>query len=208
MFHKSIQPRWTECIVAATGPSLTDEAAAACAGHNVIAVSDAYRMLPAAQVLYSCDERWWNSHNGCPDFRGEKWSTHESEHRNNKLRCAERYGLNLVRGRQADGFSFNPTVIHYGLNSGFQAVNLALLFGCKRIVLVGFDMRAVDGKKHFFGDHPRPLSNGIPFKNFILLFEKAAKRLPPDIQILNATPGSALKFFPFIALPEAISVAA
>ena len=112
----------------------------------MIAVNDAYRLFPDAAVLYACDSEWWDVHGGCPDFAGEKWSSHsvDAGGHNDKREVAKKYGLKLVEGRDRDGFSFDPACIHYGSNSGFQAVNLAILFGAKRIVLVGFDMRGVD----------------------------------------------------------------
>ena len=198
-------------VVAGSGPSLTPEVAAACAGLPVIAVNDAYRLLPGAMALYACDADWWRVHDGCPDFAGEKWSSHTVDRNgrdNDKIqnRVAERYGLRLVEGRDGEGFSFEPNVIHYGSNSGFQAVNLALQFGARRVVLVGFDMRLVDGARHFFGDHPAPLRNGGSYTNFIRAFRGAAATLPANVEIVNATPGSALKCFPMMALKDAIAV--
>lgn len=199
---QTITPRWTSCIVAATGPSLTEEVAAACQGQNIIAVNDAYRRLPFAQVVYACDARWWKHHDGCKKFAGEKWSSHGDARYNNKIRTAEIYGVNLVSGRKADGFSLNESVIHYGENSGFQAINLAILFGCTTIVLVGFDM---NGKSHFFGDHPESFSKSVRYERFIPHFIKAASKLPAHIKILNATPGSSLNCFPKKTLPDCLS---
>jgi hypothetical protein len=193
--------------VAASGPSLTEEVAARLEGCNVIAVNDAYRLLPFAQMLYACDSAWWSVHNGCPGFKGEKWSSHGAAGRvrhNDKSAAAAKYGLKLVAGQDGVGFSFEPDVIHYGSNSGFQAVNLALLMGARRIILVGFDMHGT----HFFGRHPAGLRNTTSHKNFIRAFERAAKLLPPEIEILNATPGSALRCYPMMDLNDALAFAA
>ena len=142
--------RGERVIVAAPGPSLTQEVADRCKGIRTIVVQDAWRLMPWADVLYGCDAKWWDVHNGCPDFAGEKWSTHD-DGTNSKLDVARKYGVSLVAGKAADGFSLNSTVIHYGSNSGHQAVNLAILMGAVRVVLVGFDMRKVDGKSPFLG---------------------------------------------------------
>lgn len=208
MLHPSLSPRWTECVVAATGPSLTAEAAERCRGLPALAVSDAWRLLPWADVLYSCDVDWWDAHNGCPAFRGEKWSSHGNAARpgvhahNDKLPAAEKYCLNLVQGRAAEGFSLDPSVIHYGSNSGFQAINLAILFGAKRILLIGFDLK---GRGHFFGDHPKGLNRCPDYARFLPPFERAAKLLPEDIRIVNCTPGSALRCFEAMDLHDALS---
>jgi hypothetical protein len=156
--------------------------------------------MPWADALYSCDARWWDLHK--PDFAGGKWSSHHAPG-NDKLGAATRHGLHLVRGQTGKGFSMDPGCIHYGGNSGFQALNLALLFGAVDIVLVGFDMRLVAGRSHFFGDHPAGLRRTCGYQNFIRVFEVAAGGLPGGIGIRNATPGSALRCFPEINLDQA-----
>lgn len=219
-----ISPRWTgkPCIVAAPGPSLTVPVARACRvarlgnGWKILAVQDAYRILPHADALYGCDSGWWRFHKDCDGFAGEKWTTHKPES-SDKLRVdptlgrslADAFGLNVVMGEDGDRFSLDPTVIYYGSNSGFQAISLAILFGCKKIVLVGFDMRFVGGRSHFFGDHQLPIrqSDDETYRRFVPHFERAAKRLPADIEIINATPGSALKCFPMMPLEEALASA-
>jgi hypothetical protein len=208
-----IEKRWpdSKCIVAATGPSLTPAVAERCnaahATHKIIAVNDAYKLLPAADVLYACDATWWTVHKGCPGFAGEKWSQcegGESSRGIEKRGVAQQYGLKLVDGAHADTFSLNPALIHYGSNSGFQAVNLALLFGAIELVLVGFDMRTVNGQMHFFGKHPRPLNNPGCYDTFLQAFRTAAQSLPPWIKITNATPDSALTCFPMAPLESCL----
>jgi hypothetical protein len=217
---KRIDPVWADepCIVAASGPSLTTEVAQKVRfarwlnGWRVIAVNDAYKAIPRADVLYACDNIWWAQHKKCEGFYGEKWSSHEVDkfskevHGNDKLKVAEEYGVNLVRGQDGDEFSFDPEFIRYGSNSGFQGINLALLFGCTRIVLVGFDMRYVGGQAHFFGNHPPglPQIRDQDYQRFAIRFERAKKKLPAHINIVNATPGSALTCFPMMPLDEAL----
>lgn len=198
----TVEPRWPgeACIIAATGPSLTEAVAEQCRGHHVIAVNDAHRRLPWAEVLYAGDRDWWELHQGCPDFAGEKWSAHEPK-LNDKSAIAERYGLQLVAGpRQVDapGFSLDPTRIHYGNSSAFQAINLAILFGASTIYLVGFDMRTTT-PRHFFGDHADPAMNMSRYEHFLPAFNAAARMLreeAPGVRIINCTPGSALRCFP------------
>ena len=206
-----ISPDWSgePCIVAAPGPSLTDEVVKRCRmkrwfdGWRIIAVQDSYRLMPFADALYGCDSHWWNIHKTCDGFAGERWSTHAQD--NEKLKEADAYGLRLVAGKDGDRFSFDPGLIYYGSNSGFQAVNLALLKGCRYIVLVGFDMRVVEGKRHFFGDHPKPCHNGADYGTFARRFDSAAVHLPGDVRIVNATPGSALRCFPMMDLEAALA---
>lgn len=202
-----IAPRgWTECIVAATGPSLTESVAERCRDHHVIAVNDAYRRLPFADVLYACDLAWIELHQGCPGFAGDKWTSHDPGV-NSKDRLPAAWGFHVVAGAGENTFSLDPGRLHYGGNSGFQAINLAILFGAQRIALVGFDMRTTPAR-HFFGPHPPQLKNGAKYEHFIPAFNEAARRLAterPDIQIVNCTPGSALTCFPVLALEEVLA---
>jgi hypothetical protein len=170
---------------------------------RVVAVQDAYRLMPWADLVYGCDERWWNFHKDCAGFQGEKWSSHGGG--DEKIKAAEAHGLRLVKGEHGSEFSLNPDVIRYGQNSGFQAINVAILKGCKRIVLVGFDMQSVKGQRHFFGDHPPGLNNRTDHTQFIRNFEWAAKKLPKDIRIVNATPDSALRCFKMRSLEDALA---
>lgn len=209
-----ISPDWAgePCIVAAPGPSLTDAVVQRVRRARwfdrwrVIAVQDAYRLMPWADALYGCDARWWDHHKDCNGFAGERWSSHdERDVANNKTKQAEAYGLRLVKGEPGEIFSTDPGVIRYGANSGFQAINLAMLKGCQRIVLVGYDMQSTGGKRHFFGDHPKGIDSRTRYEDFIPRFDIAAKHLPPGVKITNATETSALHAFPRASLEEALA---
>lgn len=204
-------------IVAATGPSLTRDVAAHCRaaqrrGWQVLAVNDAWRMVPSAEALYAHDTAWWSHHKGAPGFAGARWSaTSDLAARDGKRELAKAYGINLVHGSFGAGFSHGPG-IHYGgddheqsCHSGFQAVNLALLWGARRIVLVGFDLRKVEGRSHFFGDHPRTMNFASPYARFAAALANARPTLPAGVDLINATPGSALKAYPMMTLRDALA---
>ena len=195
--------RWKNetAVVAAPGPSLTEEVARSIAPFHVIAVQDAWRLCPAAEILYGCDVAWWEFHQGVPKFAGERWSSHEANSSNDKKRVAKNYELTLVAGEPGNTFGLDGT-LRYGSNSGFQAVNLAILFGACPILLVGFDMREVEGKRHFFGQHPIGLGRASDYRLFVRNFTEAAIALPKSVEIYNCTPGSALRCFPARAVGE------
>jgi hypothetical protein len=185
-------------IVAGSGPSLESVCS-----DNVIAVNDAYRLCPNARILYAADVAWWEKHEGCPAFKGEKWTcTSSSQEYGIRQGLAKRFGIKIIAGRKGHGFSLDPSYVHYGGNGGFQAVNLALHRGANPVVLVGFDMRG----EHFFGKHEQPLRQTRPhaFDGWCKQFAKAAEMLPKNIRIFNATPDSALTCFPMMTLEEAL----
>lgn len=115
--------------------------------------------------------------------------------------AARKYGLQYFRGLPHDGLSREWGVLHQGCNSGYQALNLAVLLGAKRIMLLGFDMRIVDERRHFFGDHPKGMNVQSNYAQWITKF----KTIPPDltgVEVFNCTKGSALKCFPYKPLKK------
>jgi hypothetical protein len=172
--------------------------------HNwrVIAIQDAYKRMPWADVLYGCNNTWWQLHNNCERFMGERWAPH---HGGKQLACNQlklrESGIKLVELMPGDKFSMDPGVIMSGSHSGFQATNLAISFGVTHIALVGHDLRNVDGKIHFFGEH-KGLHNNDDWSRFIPIWRRGAKSLPDHISIVNCTPGSAIDAFPMGDLRE------
>lgn len=162
---------------------------------NVIAVNNAYRCAPWADYLYACDYRWWLYHHESlrSVFRG-RLITIDQE-------AAGKYGLEFVPGLPRAGLGVNA--IHHGSNSGYQAINLAYMFGARRVLLLGYDMQKHAGKSHFFGDHPPGLVQDSPYRQFIKAFDTID---PADygMEIINCTPGSALKRFPAVTLDAAL----
>jgi len=95
-----------------------------------------------------------------------------------------------------------------GNSSGYQAINIAALYGCKRIILLGYDCQAqvVDNKcvTHWFGGHPDKTDPSV-FKDQLAWY----KTLLPDlathgIELINATRTTALDFFPRLPIEEAL----
>ncbi len=106
------------------------------------------------------------------------------------------------------GLSFDPMVIHQGANSGFQALNLAVLMGAARVLLLGYDMGSSDAKTHWHGNHPAGLNNpgAQNFANWIAAFNSAAgQAIAAGIDIVNCTPGGALDCFARQELSEALN---
>lgn len=152
-----------------------------------------------ADAIYTTDRGWWDVHGDIP-FEGERWASQAAnlsidDDKRSWGKC-EALRINLVEASDGDTFCTKPGRIHYGNNSGFAAVNLAVQFGAKEIKLVGFDMKRTGGQEHFFGDHPAPLHNGSDFAPFVRAFTNASKAMPEGVTIINCTPESALRCFP------------
>lgn len=170
----------TTWAVLASGPSMSQGLADHLRGKClVVAVSDVYRLAPWADALVSHDKVWWEQHPEAMKFQGRKF-------------CGRNYpGTEQL---SSEGFFAG------GCNSGLQGMRVAQMLGANRILLLGFDLSAERGH-HFFGKHPKPLRNTTPhrFKCHIAQFRKW-KGCP----VINCTPGSALKQFPFMTIQESL----
>lgn len=194
------------------GPSLTGEQVEACrdrldatgARVRVIAVNDAWRIAPFADVLYFCDDKWWEwHHRKLADWRGMIVRLQGGKHDFGDARIKVLRNLD-----EKGGLAERRDGLHTGQNSGYQAINLAVHFGARQIVLLGYDMKSSMAgglpKTHWFGDHPGGTSPDI-YRVFLPWFDT----LPPalakrGVRVVNCTPGSALNAFPKMDLEQAL----
>lgn len=149
-------------------------------------------------MLYACDVTWWHQHGGLPRFEGEKWTQDD---------CALVYPtIRYIRSVDEPGLSFNRAIIHQGSNGGYQAVNLAVHYGVKRILLIGYDMKeAANGAKHWHPPHAENNPNRGNFNGWL----RAFKTLPPDlekagVELINCTRDTALDCFPKARLEDVL----
>lgn len=111
----------------------------------------------------------------------------------------------MERRNHPQGIITSPGMIAWNLSSGGAAVNLAVHLGVRRIVLIGYDMRKVDGEKNWHRDHKNQNPRQDPFVRFLRPFPEIARDLTRlGIECLNATPESALTVFPIVTLEEAL----
>lgn len=163
-------------VILATGQSLTKEDVAYVKGRaQVVAISNAHELAPWADCLVSHDRAWWKAHPKAIEFSGQRF-------------CSLEYnGCKKYR----------PPHLPMGCNSGLMGMFLARDLGAKRIILLGFDMHGT----HYFGRHPDGLKNTNEhrFKMHMRQFTRF-----DGVEVINCTPGSALKCYPFIPLREAL----
>lgn len=175
----------TTWVIIATGQSLTHDQveyvrqaweAGKC---KVAVVSNAYTLAPWADMMVSADTEWWRMNPEALQFKGTKYSRME-------------YAGGVK------GFLYRNHNLVNGSNSGLLAMAIARsVKQASKLILLGFDMHGT----HYFGPHPKGLNNTTPsrFKTHISQF--ASFEGP---EVINCTPGSALKKFPMIPLNEAL----
>ena len=99
------------------------------------------------------------------------------------------------------GKGLSHKALGHNLNTGSDAINLALILGAKRVFLLCFDMHlSKEGRPNW---HKRTITppNAKAYVKFIKGFESVAADLKekfPDRQIINITDDSSLNMFPKI----------
>lgn len=106
----------------------------------------------------------------------------------------------------AKGIQERAGTVAWNWNSGGSAVNLAWHLGAETVVLLGFDMRKVEGAFNWHKDHLQETSPN-PFRRMLGAFHfiaRDAERL--GLRIINATPGSAIDNFPIMSLEAFLAI--
>lgn len=165
---------------------------------HVIAINDAYKLAPWAEVLYAADRSWIDAHDGVSSFKGRKYSIDSKD-------PTDRPDWTVLRNTGPLGLEHDPMGLRAGFNSGYQAVNLAVHLGAKRIILLGYDM-GIDGNgsEHWFPDPPdrRPSPYAEMCKAFSSLVGPLAML---DVLVLNCSRRSALTAFTRASLTDALA---
>lgn len=170
---------------------------------RTIAVNDACRLATRADMMYAADHRWWWHHDWCQWFKGERWTQNRGPQ--GWVDEASSKGLEIVNCNHSLELSRDQSAVSSGWNSAFQALNLAVLQGASRILLLGLDLRDDHGA-HFFGDHPPGLQKRSPYATFIKAFMSAAPVLAEmGVEVINCSQTSALHCYPKMSVEDAIS---
>lgn len=204
------------CVILAGGPSLRGQDLLPIRRHpeaKVIAINDSWRLWPRADVFYFADETWWQdqmdrnllsmdravhfrdlAHKGFWVKGGEGFETHPQ--------------VRQLRFSGQVGFDPDPAFLRSGSNSGYQAIHLACHFGVRRIILLGYDMTCAGERTHWH-DEPRLAAAGfrsVLRHEFLPLFEHlVSPLLERGIEVINATPDSALALWPHLSLGDALT---
>lgn len=103
---------------------------------RVIVVNRSWELAPWADVLYAADDAFWCTYDGVKDFHGMRVAP--------RGRAANKYGLTPVElmpnnDPSVNGLSATRGVLARGGHSGHQAINLAVQFGARYLMLLGLD---------------------------------------------------------------------
>jgi len=193
-----------------TGPSLTLEQVDKVRHLKTFGANRAFEF--DLDVIHGCNYQFWDHYwSQIKDYKCDKWTT--------RPELEGKYpGLQYIEERWIPGLSTDKSYIAAHHGTGPQVINLALHYGAKVMLLIGWDMRfpgkvndrQYTGKRHYFGEDsltekhwPRTDPNG----DLGGLIREMETIKPEDygIEIINCTPDSAMTCFPMMDLDKALA---
>lgn len=189
------------------GPSCETQDLSVLDKKHTIVLNKGFKSFPNATALYWCDEDWASKNfddlqkHPCKLRFNAKFHVSQVHFDKNTQGLA---GCTLLK-RTGD-FGIDSDVNHVrGNNSGAHAINLAANMGARKIVLLGYDMRIVDGKTHWHGGYQLAMRPSIYNDLFIPSINSMAIPLKTmGVKVVNATPNSNLKCFPYEPLESLV----
>jgi len=219
-------------VIIATGPSINKDQISAISDAKsrdrvrIITINNAYQIAPFTDIQVACNHNWWqhyleNDHD-LKNLKSDCWTRlFEWEKRNPKREIPQFLKdydtIKLIDVTIKDGLSTDPSLVHFNHGSGPMALNIATLYGFKKIILVGHDMKfardydGANGKvgstpRHYFGEYPKSMQHFPRSKNsvdengvivgLIKVYESTIRDLiNMNVDVVNCTPNSALNCF-------------
>lgn len=176
--------------VLASGPSMSQGVADSVRHLPRIAINLTARLAPDAQIVYGSDSPFWLAYPEFLSYAGHKVCV---EQRMGMYPNVPK-GVSVLRNFGMEGLSSSPAGVFVGGNSGYAAINLAVIAGAKRVLLYGMDMAG----GHWHEKHGGGLGN--PCETQFAVWIRRLTRLADTakaagIEIINCSPSSALTCF-------------
>lgn len=196
----SIPEEWPgeTCYVVCGGPSVPAETPELLAGRRVIVVNSSYQLVPAADFLIFHDSRWWPEHqHRLKAFAGRIIGFMGAPGGDRVLR--------IRRKDVAIGLSAERDALVMGKTTLQPALNLAVLLGARRIVILGADMGpGPDGRTHHHAPHRWAQKPGCWDEQMKFLAYIVEPLRQAGVDVLNASPVSRLPWWPKVNLKDAL----
>ncbi|TJU81366.1 MAG: hypothetical protein E5Y15_21270 [Mesorhizobium sp.] len=189
-------------FILASGPSVLDLDLSLLTGRRVIAVKSSWLHWPAADVLFFADGRWWREKQLRPSadaFAGLIVTT------------ATEIGdprVKRIKKINPTHLSAKPGEVALARTSTTGAINLAIHFGAKRIVLLGVDAKlGANGQRHSHrlnwpwpkGGQPQAFADQMAEYRAI-----APSAAAMGVEIVNANPDSAVTIWPRLRFEDCL----
>lgn len=181
------------------GPSVRSLDLSVLRGRKIIAINSSFETVPFADILFFADTRWYRAHKlGVKAFKGRVVTLSTTAYDDDRKRILPMMAQKVV------GLAVERTKLAMERTSMQAAINLAVHLGANPIVTIGLDGKAGSkGRTHHHPPHPWPLRPDCwhAQRANLLSMVKPLKRM--GIEVLNASPDSAIDFWPRMTLEEA-----
>tara|TARA_R100000734_G_C3316182_1_gene108574 strand:+ start:1612 stop:2310 length:699 start_codon:yes stop_codon:yes gene_type:complete len=216
------------CVVIATGPSLNDsqiecvKESAAAGNCRVMTINNSYQIAPFTDIQIACNDNWWDHYwkedSLLRELKADKWTRYEHQ--------SKEFGISYIASIEKQGLSLDPSLVHINNGSGPMAINFATLYGFKKLLLLGHDMKFAkdyDGRnkipgstpRHYFGEYPKSMQHfprsaqSVDKNGDIIGLIKNYVAMIPDldsqgVEVINCTPDTSLKCFKQATIQEAL----
>jgi len=199
---RGIPPIWRgkTIFILCGGPSFDPVWAERLRRKNVIGCNDAYKL--GGDVVNYChflDLSWWLEHReAAQGYTGTFTTCCRLVHDPNVwVLGARKKGVQIAR----------PDVVGHNRNTGLSAINVAVLFGAAKIILLGMDMQAGgDGETHWYKRRRRANSSSLRMHRRFALEVAEDLELIGGIKVINASPESKIPYWPKMNPEEALDV--
>jgi hypothetical protein len=189
-------------VVIGGGPSLRGFDFSPIHDQHVLGCNQAFELGPWVDAVWFGDCRWydWNK-TALHQFGGLK------------VTCCPKLAQNPVigikavqRSRKSTGIDPNRDKISWNRHTGGSALNLAVHFGARRILLLGYDMKlGKDGSHWWHTKHKSQPRDNIYKTRFLPAYTTMATDLERlRVEVINAGPDSDMEVFPRMTLAEAL----
>lgn len=176
---------------------------------HVIGINVAYLIGDWIDMIFFGDNGFFLSHQqGLAKFSGIKISCNSQVDKYNWIKYLPK------NNRHPKGISESPRMVSWNGNSGAAAISIAAHSGAKRIILLGFDMKLNEQNHQHWHDvyHKLPTNQnprrmkGLPFDRHLRGFPDIARDAKMmGIEILNASPDSAIQCFKKVTVQELVT---
>lgn len=199
--------RGKRCFIVGGGPSLKGFDFERLRGERVIAINKAFYDVPFADIMFAMDRPLLdqlmegklgeNYKQAFAEFAGVKVWLDLSNYS---------YPADVCSIPSAGEVGWTKSCregLYHGQNSGYGALNLAMVLGADPIYLLGYDCaKGPAGEKNYHSGYPTP-GNPAALDKFIEAFKAGAKMLMPGRHhIYNLNPDSALRCFPVMDIGD------
>ena len=206
MPHWKVEHVWDQqdVLIIGGGPSIESLDWSLLKKENTIGCNTAFIHGPEiCKVCIFGDYRWWKKYENELAEYAKKGGIVFT---NNQKMFNARISWLWTTGRESRGL--HDRSLGWNGNTGASAINLAILFGAKRVFLLGYDMHTINGRSNW---HKRILNKTLVRPSVYSLFckqyvhvKKDWKKKFSEVEIFNVTDDSGLSadIIPWISPSE------